>query len=254
MWIILHVAPLQPHHSHRAVGADFQFRADGFPAGVAEPALLHHAAGGGVVGEVGAPEEGEALYAEAVLHHQPHGFGADAIPPVGTGDPVAHLALVVGDLQIGGGGRQVAHAADGLAGLLPFHRPHRFGVEDGADDFQALFHALVGRPARAGPHIGVGGILVQGFGVALTPRPEQDSGGLHHVCSSFVSLLLSVGFPQTALRLSGVIKSNMSSTYFVLLFATAKIQCSFGLSCRRFDLKKFNQLNKLIISIQNHIL
>ena len=187
MWIILHVAPLQPHHPHRAVGTDFQFRADGFTAGVAEAALLHHAAGGGVVGEVGAPEEGEALYAEAVLHHQPHGFGADAFPPVGAGDPVAHLALVVGDLQIGGGGWQVTHAADGLAGLLPLHRPHRFGVEEGADDFQAFFHALVRRPARAGPHLGVGGILVQGLGVALTPRPEQDSGGLHHACSSFVT-------------------------------------------------------------------
>lgn len=180
MWIILHVAPLQPHHQHRAVGADLEAAAAVDCAGVSEAALLHHAARGGVVGEVVAPDGAKAFLVEAVVDQQPQCLGADALVPVGAGHPVARFGIVLADVDVALTAGVVADAADGLAGCLELDGPDVVAVEHRADDFAALLHALVRRPARAGPHLGVGGILVQGFGVAFTPRPEQDSGGLHH--------------------------------------------------------------------------
>ena len=227
MWIILHVAPLQPHHSHRAVGADLEAAAVVDCAGVAEAALLHHAARCGVVGEEVAPDGAKALLVEAVVDQQLQGLGADALVPVGPGHPVTRFGIVLADVDVALFAGVVADAADGLTSCLELDGPDMVAVEHRADDFQALFHALVGRPARAGPHLGVGGILVQGFGIAFTPRPEQDSGGLHHACSSFVSLLLSVGFPRLHCVCLGVLRVYVFSI-FCIAFEDAKIRCSFG--------------------------
>ena len=43
------------HHPHRLVWTDFEVGANSLPAGVRETAFLHHAAGGGIAGKIGAP-------------------------------------------------------------------------------------------------------------------------------------------------------------------------------------------------------
>ena len=129
----------------------------------------------------------ETLLVEAVVHQQPQGFGADALVPVGFGHPVTRFGIVLADADIALSVCIIAYAANGLTRLLEFDGPDVVAVEDRPDDFQTLLHALVRRPARAGPHLRIGGVFEKCFGVALAPRPQQDSCSLHHV---FYKLLI----------------------------------------------------------------
>ena len=52
-------------------------------------------------------------------------------------------------------------------------------VEDGADNFEALLDALVRRPASPRPHLGVGSVAVQRFGILLAPRAQKYSFCFH---------------------------------------------------------------------------
>ena len=51
------------------------------------------------------------------------GLGADALIPIGTGNPVAYLALVVFNRQVGGGGGELADTAYDLMGLVQLDGP-----------------------------------------------------------------------------------------------------------------------------------
>ena len=169
---------VQSHHLYGAIGAELEAAAVVDFAGVAEAAFLHHAAGGGVVGEVVAPDGAEALCIEAVVNQQLQCLGTDALVPVGFGDPVARLDVVHADVDVALSVGVVADAADGLAVLLQLDSPDVVAMEEGADDFTALLHAFVGRPARAGAHIGVGSVPEERFGIVVAPGAQRDSVGL----------------------------------------------------------------------------
>ncbi len=169
---------IQPHHLYWAFGAELQAVALFDLAGVAEAAFLHHTARRGIVGKIVAPDGAEAFCVEAVVNQQLQCLGTDATVPVGLGDPVARLDVILTDVDVALAVGQVADAADGLAGLLQFDGPDVVAMENGSDDFAALLHALVGRPARAGTHIGVGSVPEERFGIVVAPEAQDNSVGL----------------------------------------------------------------------------
>ena len=89
------------HHAYREVRAHFQVGAKRLYPGIHEPAFLHDATGGRVGREVAAPERREALFAKTIVNDQLQRFRTDTFTPIRTGDPIAHLALVIGNLKVG---------------------------------------------------------------------------------------------------------------------------------------------------------
>ena len=140
---------IQPHYLYWAIGAELQAVALFDLSGVAEAALLHHTARRGIVGEIVAPDGAEPLRVEAVVNQQAQCLGTDATVPVGLGDPVARLDVVLADVDVALAVGQVADAADRLAGLLQFDGPDMVAMEEGSDDFAALLYTFVGKPATS---------------------------------------------------------------------------------------------------------
>lgn len=162
----------QFHYLYGAVASELELAAVVYFAGVAKAAFLHHTTRGGVVGEVVAPECLEALFAEAVVNQPPQRLAADALVPIGSRHPIADLGIVLTYIDIALPVDKIAHAADGFACLFEFDGPHVVAAEEGTNNLQAFLDAFVGRPAGARPHLGVGGVFEERFGVAFAPRTQ----------------------------------------------------------------------------------
>ena len=215
---------IQPHHFHRLVVAVLQAAAVVDLAGVAEAALFHYAARGGVVHKEVAPDGAEPFRAKAVVDHQLQRLGADAAVPVRLGNPVARLDVVLADVDVAFTVGVVADTADGLARLLQLDSPDVVAMEDGADDFEAFVHTFVGRPSRAGTHIGVGSVPEEGLGIVVAPGAQDNSVSLQH----FIVFLVPQTFFCEYLRdLREILKPPRPSAVGLVLFAEVAAEAAF---------------------------
>ena len=56
------------HHPHWLVRTYFEVGANSLPAGVHKTAFFHHAAGGGIAWEIGAPQRAEPFHPETMVY------------------------------------------------------------------------------------------------------------------------------------------------------------------------------------------
>lgn len=145
----------QPHHLNRAVSSAVKMTAPIDPAGIAESAFFHYAAGGGIVYEKVAQKRVKALFAEAVVNKRPQRLCTDSLVPIGPGNPVSRLGIVLLYADIALPLREIAHAADWFAGFFQLQRPHMVATEKRTDYFQTLFNGFMRFPTGPGANFRV---------------------------------------------------------------------------------------------------
>ena len=141
-------------------------------AGVKEATFLHYTARSGIVHEEVAPDSVEALHVEAVVNQQLQCFGADAFVPVGLGNPIACLGVVLANIDVAFSMGIIAYTANGLASFLQLNSPDMVAMKNGADNVQTILYALMWWPASSWSYIRVGGLFEKGFCIVFTPRTQ----------------------------------------------------------------------------------
>ena len=115
-------------------------------AGGDESAFLHHTSRRGIVYEMAADERWDTRSGANVVEHQLQSLGANTLVPIGLCYPVARDRLVFAGRQFAVARRAVPDGTYRLASRFEFDGPVGIVVKHGADNVEALLHALVWWP------------------------------------------------------------------------------------------------------------
>lgn len=148
---------------------------------VSEPTLFLHSFRLDVAVEVATPQFFELQLLKGVFYDGVHGFGYQTLTPEWGSNPVADLALIVGDRHIAVGSPCDSDATYGFVGAAKGHGKYAFKGKNSENDIAALIYVAVGRPTGRRAYQRIAGIFVKSPGVGFAPRAKEKSGsGQHH--------------------------------------------------------------------------
>ena len=170
---------LQSQNPHRTVGTGQAFIHAGFTGGN-EAALFHYAAAGGIVDEMTADKRLDFRCPADMVDHHLERFSANALVPIWLPHPIAHKWFTLAGREIVAITRQIAHRAYSFTRLRQLYCPGGVIVKNSLDYFQAFLYRFMRWPACTRPHIRVGSIFEQHFGVTFAPWAQSYSASLKH--------------------------------------------------------------------------